>query len=91
MSNIKKIVLVDGSSYLFRAFYALPELSNKQGEPTGLIFGIINMLKRLPHQLSTDYIAVIFDAKGKNFRHDLYPEYKAHRKVIPKEWKYKFL
>ncbi|WP_116963783.1 DNA polymerase I [Fastidiosibacter lacustris] len=81
----KKIVLVDGSSYLFRAFHALPQLTNSLGEPTGAIFGVINMLKKLPEQLQTDYIAVVFDAKGKNFRHGLYPEYKANRKAMADE------
>ena len=85
MSNTQKIVLVDGSSYLFRAFHALPQLTNRQGEPTGAIFGVINMLKKLPKQLNTDHIAVVFDAKGKNFRHDLYPEYKANRKAMADE------
>ena len=81
----KKIVLVDGSSYLFRAFHALPQLTNKEGEPTGAIYGVVNMLKKLPQQLNTDYIAVIFDAKGKNFRHEIYPEYKANRKPMADE------
>ncbi|WP_119327956.1 DNA polymerase I [Cysteiniphilum halobium] len=85
MANTQKIVLVDGSSYLFRAFHALPQLTNRQGEPTGAIFGVINMLKKLPKQLNTDHIAVVFDAKGKNFRHDLYPEYKANRKAMADE------
>ncbi|WP_395947679.1 DNA polymerase I [Caedibacter taeniospiralis] len=85
MSVPQKIVLVDGSSYLFRAFHALPQLTNNEGEPTGAIFGVINMLKKLPVQLKTDHIAVVFDAKGKNFRHELYPEYKANRKVMADE------
>lgn len=85
MSDLQKIVLVDGSSYLFRAFHALPQLTNHQGEPTGAIFGVINMLKKLPKQLNTDHIAVVFDAKGKNFRHELYPEYKANRKPMADE------
>lgn len=85
MRTAKKIVLVDGSSYLFRAFHALPQLTNSEGEPTGVLFGIINMLKKLPKQLDTNYIAVIFDAKGKNFRHQLYPEYKANRKAMADE------
>ena len=77
---MKKIVLVDGSSYLFRAYHALPHLTNSQGEPTGAIIGVINMLKKLPIIYDTEYVAVVFDAKGKNFRHQLYPQYKAHRK-----------
>ena len=65
------IVLVDGSSYLFRAFHALPRLTNQKGIPTGAILGIVNMLKKLPNQVKTEYITVIFDSKKKNFRHDL--------------------
>lgn len=87
MSESQKIVLVDGSSYLFRAFYALPHLTNDQGEPTGAILGVINMLQKIPRQLKTDHIAVVFDSKGKNFRYELYPEYKANRKVIADELK----
>ncbi|MBK2357022.1 DNA polymerase I [Francisella hispaniensis] len=82
---MKKIVLVDGSSYLFRAYHALPHLTNSQGEPTGAIIGVINMLKKLPIMYDTEYVAVVFDAKGKNFRHQLYPEYKAHRKDMDDE------
>ena len=82
---MKKIVLVDGSSYLFRAYHALPHLTNSQGEPTGAIIGVINMLKKLSIMYDTEYVAVIFDAKGKNFRHQLYPEYKAHRKDMDDE------
>ncbi|MBK2231516.1 DNA polymerase I [Francisella tularensis] len=82
---MKKIVLVDGSSYLFRAYHALPHLTNSQGEPTGAIIGVINMLKKLPIMYDTEYVAVVFDAKGKNFRHQLYPQYKAHRKDIDDE------
>ena len=79
---MKKIVLVDGSSYLFRAFHALPNLTNNHGEPTGAILGVINMLKKLPTAYDTDYVAVIFDPKGKSFRNDIYPEYKANRKAM---------
>ncbi|ALB01246.1 DNA polymerase I [Francisella persica ATCC VR-331] len=82
---MKKIVLVDGSSYLFRAYHALPHLTNSQGEPTGAIIGVINMLKKLPIIYNTEYVAVIFDAKGKNFRHQLYQQYKAHRKDMDDE------
>lgn len=85
MSKSNKIILVDGSSYLFRAFHALPQLTNSQGEPTGAIFGVINMLKKLKAAYPTNYIAVVFDAKGKNFRHDLYPQYKANRKAMADE------
>ena len=82
---MKNIVLVDGSSYLFRAYHALPFLSNKQGEPTGAILGVINMLKKLPTTYNTEHVAVIFDAKGKSFRNDIYPEYKANRKSMDDE------
>ena len=82
---MKKIVLVDGSSYLFRAYHALPHLTNSQGEPTGATIGVINMLKKLPIIYDTEYVAVVFDTKGKNFRHQLYPQYKAHRKDMDDE------
>ena len=85
MPKLNKIILVDGSSYLFRAFHALPPLTNGKGEPTGAILGVMNMLKKIKALYSTNYIAVIFDAKGKNFRHDLYPQYKANRKPINKD------
>ena len=79
------LILIDGSSYLFRAFHAMPPLTNSQGEPTGAIFGVINMIGRLLEQYQPERIAVIFDAKGKNFRHEMYPEYKAHRPPMPEE------
>ena len=82
---MQKIVLVDGSSYLFRAYHALPNLSNSQGEPTGAILGVINMLKKLPAIYDTEYVAVVFDPKGKNFRYEMYPEYKANRKAMDDE------
>ncbi|WP_212789451.1 DNA polymerase I [Francisella halioticida] len=82
---MQKIVLVDGSSYLFRAYHALPNLSNSQGEPTGAILGVINMLKKLPAIYNTEYVAVVFDPKGKNFRHEMYSEYKANRKAMDDE------
>lgn len=82
---MKNIVLVDGSSYLFRAYHALPFLTNSKGEPTGAILGVINMLKKLPTKYNTEHVAVIFDAKGKSFRNDIYPEYKANRKSMDDE------
>ncbi|MEJ6794127.1 MAG: 5'-3' exonuclease H3TH domain-containing protein, partial [Flavobacteriales bacterium] len=82
---MKNIVLVDGSSYLFRAYHAMPYLTNKQGEPTGAILGVLNMLKKLPTKYNTKHVAVIFDAKGKSFRNDIYPEYKVNRKSIDDE------
>ncbi len=77
------LLLVDGSSYLYRAFHALPDLRNKSGQPTGAIYGVLNMLRRLEIDYKADYRACVFDAKGKTFRDDLYPEYKAHRPPMP--------
>ena len=77
------LLLVDGSSYLYRAFHALPDLRNKEGAPTGALYGIINMLRRLRSDYPAAYIACVFDAKGKTFRDDLYAEYKAQRASMP--------
>lgn len=77
------LILVDGSSYLFRAFHALPPLTNSKGQPTGAVYGVINMLNKLVTEYKPEHIAVIFDAKGKTFRNDLYKEYKAHRPPMP--------
>lgn len=79
----KHLVLVDGSAFLFRAYHAVPPLSNPQGEPTNAIFGVVNMLRKLIKQHNTDYLAVVFDAPGKTFRHDLYAQYKANRPPMP--------
>ncbi|MYH69987.1 MAG: DNA polymerase I, partial [Gammaproteobacteria bacterium] len=79
----KLLTLVDGSYYLFRAYHAMPGLTNSQKEPTGAIFGVINMLRKLLKEEQPDYFAVVFDAKGKSFRNDLYPEYKANRPPAP--------
>ena len=79
----KTFVLVDGSYYMFRAYHGMPELANAKGEPTGAIFGVINMLRKLFNEYQPDYLAVVFDAKGKTFRNDLYKEYKAHRPPMP--------
>ena len=79
------LVLVDGSSYLYRAFHALPALTNSKGRPTGAAYGMTNMLKRLEAEVAPELAAVIFDAKGKTFRDDLYPEYKANRPPMPME------
>jgi DNA polymerase-1 len=79
----KKFVLVDGSYYMFRAYHGMPELSNGKGEPTGAIFGVINMVRKLFNEYQPDYLAVVFDAKGKTFRNDLYADYKAHRPPMP--------
>lgn len=78
-----QLVLVDGSSYLYRAFHAMPELNNSKGQPTGAIYGVVNMLKRLLNDHPTQRVAMIFDAKGKTFRDDMYPEYKANRASMP--------
>lgn len=81
--NSAPTILVDGSSYLFRAFHGLPPLVNSKGHPTGAIKGVISMLKRIPQDYPGSNVIVIFDAKGKNFRHDLFPEYKANRPPMP--------
>jgi DNA polymerase-1 len=81
----KTLLLVDGSSYLYRAFHAMPDLRNAQGAPTGAIYGMVNMLRRLRMDYSAAYIACVFDAKGKTFRDDLYPEYKAQRASMPED------
>lgn len=78
-------ILVDGSSYLFRAFHAMPPLSNSKGQATGAIFGVINMLGKLIEQYQPEKMAVIFDAKGPTFRHEMYGEYKSHRPPMPEE------
>jgi DNA polymerase-1 len=80
----KTLFLLDGSSYLYRAYHAMPPLTNRQGQATGAVYGLLNMLRRLLHDFApVDYIAVIFDAKGKTFRHALYPPYKAQRPAMP--------
>lgn len=80
---MKTLLLVDGSSYLYRAFHAMPDLRNFADEPTGAIHGVLNMLRRLHKDYPADYCACVFDAKGKTFRDDLYPEYKANRAAMP--------
>jgi DNA polymerase I len=77
------LILIDGSSYLYRAYHAAPNFTNSDGEPTGAVYGVVNMLRSLLRQFSTEHIAVIFDAKGKTFRDDIYPEYKANRPPMP--------
>ncbi|MDK4547342.1 DNA polymerase I [Kingella kingae] len=81
----KTLLLVDGSSYLYRAFYAMTHLSAPDGTPTNAVYGVLNMLKRLRAEQPADYCAVVFDAKGKNFRHALYEDYKATRPPMPDE------
>jgi DNA polymerase-1 len=77
------LVLVDGSSYLYRAFHALPPFTNSRGEPTGAVFGVLNMLTKFLKDYDPERIAVVFDAPGKTFRDDLFAEYKAHRPPMP--------
>ncbi|NLY65176.1 MAG: DNA polymerase I [Alcaligenaceae bacterium] len=79
----KTLLLVDGSSYLYRAFHAMPDLRNALGEPTGAIYGVINMMRKINQDYQADYMACIFDAKGKTFRDDLYPDYKGQRPPMP--------
>jgi DNA polymerase I len=83
INSNKPTVLVDGSSYLFRAYHALPPLVNSKGHPTGAIKGVINMIRRLDRDYPESKLVIVFDAKGKNFRHDLYPDYKANRPPMP--------
>ena len=81
----KTLLLVDGSSYLYRAFHALPDLRSPNGEPTGALYGIINMLRRLRHDYPASHAVCVFDAKGKTFRDDLYQDYKATRAPMPED------
>src|SRR3984957_17826317 len=81
--SARKLILVDGSGYLYRAFHALPPLSNSKGEPTGAILGVLNMLNKMIKEESPDRIAVVFDAPGRTFRDDLFEQYKAHRPAMP--------
>ena len=79
------LLLVDGSSYLYRAFHALPDLRNSAGEPTGAVRGVLSMLRRLEGEYAAEYRACVFDAKGKTFRDDWFPEYKANRPSMPED------
>src|ERR1700683_3341852 len=81
--SARKLILVDGSSYLYRAFHALPPLSNSKGEPTGAVLGVLNMLNKMIKEESPERIAVVFDAPGRTFRDDLFDQYKAHRAPMP--------
>lgn len=83
MSDKAPIILVDGSSYLYRAYHALPPLTNSKGQPTGAVKGVINMLRSLVKSYPESCIVVVFDAKGKTFRDDIYPQYKANRPPMP--------
>ena len=79
----KRLILVDGSSFLFRAYHGVPPLTNAQGEPTNAIYGVTNMLRKLITDYQSDYVTVVFDAPGKTFRNELYQDYKAHRPPMP--------
>jgi len=79
----ENLILIDGSSFLFRAYHAVPPLTNPQGEPTNAIYGVSNMLRKLISDYKSDYITVVFDAPGKTFRNELYDQYKAHRPPMP--------
>jgi len=81
----KNLLLVDGSSYLYRAYHAMPDLRNAQGDPTGAIYGVINMMRKLAQEYQPDYAACVFDVKGKTFREDLYDQYKANRAAMPED------
>ncbi len=85
-----RLLLVDGSSYFFRAFHALPPLTNSKGQPTGAVYGVVNMIKRLIKDYQPEYMAVVFDAKGKTFRDDWYPAYKANRPPMPEDLRSQF-
>ncbi len=78
-----RLILIDGSSYLYRAFHAMPSLTNSKGSHTGAVYGVINMIRRMLETENPEYIAVVFDAKGKTFRNDLYSQYKANRPPMP--------
>ena len=82
-SDARTLVLVDGSSYLYRAFHALPPLTNSRGEPTGAVLGVLNMLLRMLREQDPALVAVVFDAPGRTFRDDLFAEYKAQRAPMP--------
>jgi DNA polymerase-1 len=81
--SARKLILVDGSGYLYRAFHALPPLTNSRGEPTGAVLGVLNMLNKMIKEEAPDRIAVVFDAPGRTFRDDLFDQYKAHRTPMP--------
>ena len=81
----KTLLLVDGSSYLYRAYHAMPDLRNKMGEPTGALYGVINMMRKILQEFQPQYAACVFDVRGKTFREDMYPEYKAQREAMPED------
>ncbi len=77
------LILIDGSSYLYRAFHALPDLTNSHGEPTGALHGVLNMINKLVRDEPAAHVGVIFDAPGKTFRDDMFADYKANRPPMP--------
>ena len=79
------LILLDGTAYLYRAFHALPPLTNKKGENTGAIHGFLKALNKILEDFTPEHIGIVFDAKGKNFRHKIYSEYKANRSKMPDE------
>ena len=83
MSKPRTLLLVDGSSYLYRAFHALPPLANSRGEPTGAVYGVLNMLSKLMKEQAPDFVGIVFDAPGKTFRDEIFAEYKAQREPMP--------
>src|SRR5437016_9418616 len=85
MTRSPDLVLVDASSYVYRAFHALPPLTNSRGEPTGAVFGVLNMLLKFLRDYQPERIAVVFDASGRTFRDDLFAAYKAHRQPMPND------
>ncbi len=81
----KRLVLIDGSSYIYRAYHALPKLSNSKGEPTGAVFGFAQMIKKVLRELEADRVAIVYDPPGGTFRNEMYPEYKANREAMPED------
>src|SRR6056300_1522143 len=81
--NKPLLVLIDCSSYLYRAFHALPPLTSKKGQPTGAVYGVLRMVRKLIDEEQPDRVAVVFDAKGKTFRHEIFKDYKATRPPMP--------
>ncbi|MDE3208918.1 MAG: DNA polymerase I, partial [Pseudomonadota bacterium] len=82
---MKNLLLIDGTSYLYRAYHALPDLRSPDGKPTGALYGVLNMLRRIHNDYTVDYSACVFDAKGPTFRHEWYPQYKATRPPMPED------
>ena len=85
MTNNNQLILVDGSSFLFRAYHAMPDLATRTGQMTGAIYGVTNMLRKLIKECQPEHVAIVYDAKGKTFRNDLYDQYKANRPPAPQD------